>query len=249
MQICPAGSGEVGIMAYEKALVSDFDGTLFFRDREITISPRDIEAIRKFQEKGFLFGVCSGRTFREIKELSHNKIHFDFAVTSSGACVYGLDEGLEIHNSINRNQAEDILDYVERQYGIEGNLHITERRQISDVTFHPASIEEAQNLARDLQGRYYSFIEAIPSNRSVNVIPLGSAKRLGIREIKQHYDIETIYSVADTISSMSLFQGADVNYAVDWGQEEMIDFADATVGSVAEALQKAAEDERQGSGR
>lgn len=229
-------------MAYEKALVADFDGTLFFPERKVKISPDDIGAIREFQEKGFLFGVCSGRTFDEVKRLSEYKIHFDFAVTSSGACVYGIDDTLEIHNDINRNRAEDILDYVERYYGLEGNLHITKNRRISDVTFHTASEEDAERIARDLEGKYYSFIEAIPSNRSVNVIPLGSAKRLGVREIKQHYGIHTVYAVADTVSAISLFQGSDVNYAVKWGQEEMIENASATVGSVSEALKLAAED-------
>lgn len=229
-------------MAYQKAFVADFDGTLYFPEREIKVDPKEIEAIRKFQEKGFPFGICSGRTFKEIKKLTENKIRFDFAVTSSGACVYGIDDSLEIHNEIKRNKAEDILEYVERHYGLEGNLHIAESRQISDVTFHPETAEEAENLARDLQGKYYSFIDAIPSNRSVNVIPLGSAKRLGIREIKVQYGIEKMYSVADSVSSFSMFQGSDVNYAVSWGQDEMIEYADATVGSVAEALEKAAED-------
>lgn len=229
-------------MAYEKAFVSDFDGTLFFADRDVRVRPEDIAAIEEFQKQGYLFGVCSGRTFAEVKRLTENKIHFDFAVTSSGACVYGLDNTLEIHNSIDRNAAENILDYVERNYHIEGNLHITENKQISDVTFHPATEEDAEKMAKDLEGKYFSFVVAIPSNRSVNVIPLGSAKRLGVREIKEHYDIKTVYAAADTVSAYSLFQGADVNYAVKWGQSEMIDFADATVDSVAEALELAAKD-------
>lgn len=229
-------------MAYEKAFVSDFDGTLYFAEGDVKVRPEDIAAIEEFQKKGYLFGVCSGRTFAEVKRLTDNRIHFDFAVTSSGACVYGVDDTLEIHNSIDRNEAENILDYVERNYHLEGSLHITNDKQISDVTFHPETAEDAENIARDLEGKFFSFIVAIPSNRSVNVIPLGSAKRLGVREIKMHYDINRVYAAADTVSAYSMFQGADVNYAMKWGQDEMIDYADATVDSVAEALKLAAED-------
>lgn len=229
-------------MAYKKAMVADFDGTLYRPEQEVPIRPEDVEAIRAFQSKGYLFGVCSGRMLKEIRKLTGDQIHFDFAVTSSGACVYGLDASFEIHNEIDRIRTEDILEYVERHYRLEGNLHIADNRQITDISFHPETEEEAERLAHDLQGRYFSFIEAIPSSTSVNVIPLGSVKGLGIRNIQRHYGIETMYSVADSVSALSMFRGADKNYAVAWGEDDIIDDADQVVDSVAEALKLAEED-------
>ena len=43
-----------------KVLATDFDGTLF-RDR--TITPADLNAIRRFRRAGNRFGIVTGRHF------------------------------------------------------------------------------------------------------------------------------------------------------------------------------------------
>jgi hydroxymethylpyrimidine pyrophosphatase-like HAD family hydrolase len=75
-----------------RAMASDFDGTLFFgiggRAHPLhRFLPRDIEAIRTFRAGGGLFGVCTGRPLGAVLADAGRDLSFDFAITSSGACV------------------------------------------------------------------------------------------------------------------------------------------------------------------
>lgn len=46
-----------------KVFASDFDGTIHFVDEKIGgyFKQEDLRAIKKFQENGNLFGLCTGR--------------------------------------------------------------------------------------------------------------------------------------------------------------------------------------------
>ncbi len=50
-----------------KILASDFDNTLYFHN---SMKENDLKAIKKFQEKGNLFGICTGREINGIIEPS-----------------------------------------------------------------------------------------------------------------------------------------------------------------------------------
>lgn len=75
-----------------KAMASDFDGTLFFGVGN-RVHPfhrflsRDLAAIADFRARGGLFGVCTGRPLGAVLEDASDTLSFDFAITSSGACV------------------------------------------------------------------------------------------------------------------------------------------------------------------
>ena len=43
-----------------KAFISDFDGTIFFPEREEKISRNDVYAIKELKKEN-LFGICTGR--------------------------------------------------------------------------------------------------------------------------------------------------------------------------------------------
>jgi hydroxymethylpyrimidine pyrophosphatase-like HAD family hydrolase len=73
-------------------MASDFDGTLFFGVGN-RVHPfhrflsRDLAAIADFRARGGLFGVCTGRPLGAVLEDASDTLSFDFAITSSGACV------------------------------------------------------------------------------------------------------------------------------------------------------------------
>lgn len=75
-----------------RAMASDFDGTLFFgiggRMHPLhRFFPRDLRAIEEFRARGGLFGVCTGRPLGAVLADAGRDLSFDFAITSSGACV------------------------------------------------------------------------------------------------------------------------------------------------------------------
>ena len=71
-----------------KLLACDFDGTLYFPGKEAKISTEDIEAIKKFQSTGHLFGFCTGRPIYGIINFLDNQIDADFYITNSGATIF-----------------------------------------------------------------------------------------------------------------------------------------------------------------
>lgn len=72
-----------------KALASDFDGTLYFKDG---FKEKDLKAIKEFQDHGNLFGICTGRPLSAIIEECQGKINFDFYIVASGALVLDKDQ-------------------------------------------------------------------------------------------------------------------------------------------------------------
>lgn len=67
-----------------KLLASDYDGTL----RRQEVAQSEIEAIRKFQSEGNLFGIVTGRAVDMIlEELRQFNVPFDFLICNNGAIV------------------------------------------------------------------------------------------------------------------------------------------------------------------
>ena len=52
------------------ALISDFDGTLYFRETEEQFRAQDVFDILFFRKRGGVFGICTGRSPDSIFDLS-----------------------------------------------------------------------------------------------------------------------------------------------------------------------------------
>lgn len=68
-----------------KALLSDFDETLYFKD--IGFKQDDVESIRHFQKEGNLFGLSTGRPYAGMNNILAGIIRPDFYVLCSGALI------------------------------------------------------------------------------------------------------------------------------------------------------------------
>ncbi len=77
-----------------KLLVSDFDGTYFIDD--ISIKENNAE-IKKFREKGNLFMLSSGRSFKSLKEMTKKyKIEYDYLSCCDGSILYDKNDNILI---------------------------------------------------------------------------------------------------------------------------------------------------------
>ena len=74
-----------------KVLGSDFDNTIFFLNDQIQ-TKKNIDAINKFREKGNIFCLITGRTFKEIKDIIKElNLSFDYLVCADGAMIFNKD--------------------------------------------------------------------------------------------------------------------------------------------------------------
>ena len=69
----------------KRALASDFDNTLFFRDTEERFRAQDIFDIMFFQKSGGIFGICTGRSPDSVLETIGTFIRPDFIIAASGS--------------------------------------------------------------------------------------------------------------------------------------------------------------------
>ncbi|WP_177171299.1 HAD hydrolase family protein [Olsenella sp. KH3B4] len=101
-------------------MASDFDGTLFFGiggdDHPFHhFLPRDLAAIEEFRVRGGLFGVCTGRPLGAVLDDMGNALSFDFAITSSGACVSDAEGNTLFSREIPNDDVRAILDVARGQ--------------------------------------------------------------------------------------------------------------------------------------
>ena len=90
-----------------KLLVSDFDGTYF---RDLDSLENNNKEIKKFREKGNLFMLSSGRSFKSLKEVSQKyKIEYDFLSCCDGSILYDNKDNILIKFDLYMNILNDFL--------------------------------------------------------------------------------------------------------------------------------------------
>ena len=109
-----------------KVLASDFDGTLFFHDKGF--KEEDIEKIKEFQQKGHLFGICSGRSLKGIQVQIDPRIQLDFYIISSGAQILDKDLNMISQHIIDKNVVIPPYTRIgfDREEDLRHGFHISE---------------------------------------------------------------------------------------------------------------------------
>ena len=79
-----------------KVFASDFDGTIHFVDEKIGgyFKQGDLRAIKKFQENGNLFGLCTGRPLYGFEGDDIGGPECDFIIASTGGIISRKENGL-----------------------------------------------------------------------------------------------------------------------------------------------------------
>lgn len=103
-----------------KLVASDMDGTLL-QDDHITISERNLRAIRELIRKGIYFVPASGRMLHFLPQALLDLGGISYAITSNGAAVYDLENGKRLfHTPIEKTDLLKILEIAkEDQYLLE----------------------------------------------------------------------------------------------------------------------------------
>ena len=92
-----------------KIFASDFDHTLFHRERNPHVSQEDLEAIQAFQGEGNRFGMCTGRPYQGLHLDLPEELHPDFYILSSGACIMDGEGKVLFQKAIPYDVVEQIL--------------------------------------------------------------------------------------------------------------------------------------------
>ena len=107
-------SGLIFMMKY-KIIISDYDKTLTTTDRRITDRTKD--AIKKFQDNGGKFVLCTSRNLVGIETARVPLgIDVDALILNQGATIYDMKEKKYIaKNVLSREEVNDILGYLKNK--------------------------------------------------------------------------------------------------------------------------------------
>lgn len=238
-----------------KVLASDFDGTLLFDGK---FKEDDLIKIKEFQQKGHLFGLCSGRPFEGITDFCKDYVDFDFYILCTGALVLDKDYKVLFKSTITHELVERFYQQYQDKYPIyiQANLKIYTYETIEVkgiVKEHISSLDEVkgdiyglsmyaltdENAALVCQEIHHLFPEltAHQNKEFIDITKKGCSKGLGIQKLKEALKINYIAGIGDSYNDMPMLKAVDDSFTFHQAPECMKELADHIVDSVADAIQ------------
>ena len=192
------------------AFASDFDGTLCESDWETrtqTIKPADVEAVRRYQREGGLFGICTGRAFDSAAEPLEGIIEPDFYIVTTGAQIYLKDQGFILDAEIDREVARSIAEHFYDREGarlvvVSGTEFLTvgasrySMREVASIDevegpitgvsleFN-GDIEAAARAQVEVERVFGDSVSAFQNLSSVDIVRAGCSKGTGTKRVKE----------------------------------------------------------------
>ncbi len=245
---------------------SDFDGTMFFWDRDPHVSPAVKETADAFRENGGLFGYCSGRPAGGIETFAPGVPKGDFIIGSSGARIVDGDHNVIFERHLSLATVDAIVTEGQKK-GYSPSVHAGEQfvrfddnpqfhgfgryaeevselagELIHDVSFRTDSPEEAIESAAYINRVYGEEAVAYPNVESVDIVPKGCSKGNGLKIISEYFGITRTFGIGDSINDIPLLTAAETSFTFKTSPEEVQKEADRLVDYLEEALKYAAEE-------
>lgn len=243
------------------AFASDFDGTLCESDWNLGIEhydPVDIDAIKRYQEAGGLFGVCTGRPLSSVQESLDSLLELDFFIVTTGARVLDGD----LHPIYEATIDDAVVEALEARYHTDGMgfIVVTEDQFVTVGTSFSPGLDQVASLAEvegdiydvsleylgdteaaraaceDVNARFGDKVSAFQNLGSVDIVPRGCSKGSGVDAVRSALDIVCAGGIGDSFNDLPLLEAADVAYTFNKAPQSVQDAADHVVDSVAEAL-------------
>ena len=243
------------------AFASDFDGTLCtsnWETREQFFRDEDLEAVRRYQEAGGLFGICTGRPLSSVIESLEGLLELDFYIVTTGAQVLDHDLNVLWERTIPRGVAQSIFDRHASPSSVV--LAVTEREFVSvrdemgmglrvvpsldDVRGKLLGVsvecrgdqDAARAVCADINERFACDVEAFQNLGSVDVVPSGCSKGEGVRIVQRALGIETMAGAGDSYNDLPLLSAVDVSYTFASSPAVVRDAANVVVNTLEEAV-------------
>ena len=255
----------------KKVFASDFDGTLYFYKAEDKLPAANVEAIRRYQAAGCLFGLCTGRQVGGLTPFITGLVRPDFYITSSGANIVDGDMKPILKRGVDRDVADALvkelnpkgyrltldvegdicvfakMDYPGKYYVITG-VDDAPQGLIHQVSVHTESLDDAARLSAEINRRFGDRIEAFQNVIEIDIAPKGCSKGKGVEALREHmreaYGDITLYGIGDSINDLPLLRAADVSYTFPYAPDICRQTADKVVPTIVDALEDSLMDSR-----
>lgn len=239
-----------------KALASDFDGTLYFMGQKDPFKNEDLEAIKKFQQAGNLFGICSGRSLKGILDPVGDKLSLDFYILTSGALILDKDLHILYEQTISKgivkelfacyqDRVEAIIQANDTVYTFVGHyphqvliqsLDDIKGSHIYGVSFGANSIEEAKEISDEINQKYGNEVKAFVNISNIDIVSKYCSKGKAIKKLKERLKIDHISGIGDSYNDIPMLKEVDQSFTFIDSPKSVQQVADHLVTSVSKAI-------------
>lgn len=241
-----------------RAVASDFDNTLYFMGDEEPMRAADIFGIVYFQQRGGLFGLCTGRSLVGVREVIGPWMHPDFYILASGALVIDGEENVLFRKCISLETAEKIYKScsADLRAVIQANdtvytfqeenylqTHIDSFEELRDGYVYGLSIaapdvETAAAITARINDLFGDEVTAFHNVTHIDVGPKGCSKGSGIDVIRKAFSVREMYGIGDHFNDLPLLRSVDHAYTLTHAPREVQDASEGIVRSVSELLDR-----------
>lgn len=238
------------------ALASDFDGTLSFSDGEDRFLPGDLEGIRHFQEKGNLFGICTGRSLHGVSVPVGDSIRLDFYILLSGAIVMDREKNILYKKCLSRPVVQAIYDRFSSQvkvrvqsndciYALQDpepeHVKIDSLDEIRDDDLYALAgvaktPEEAGIVSREINRLFGDQVTAFQNVEYIDVVAKGCSKGNGLKMVKEKLQPELVAAIGDSFNDIPMLESADRPFTFRRSPKPVREQAGCLVDTVEEAI-------------
>lgn len=247
----------------KKVFASDFDGTMYFYKADVKLPPENVEMIRRYQEAGHLFGLCTGRQVGGLTPFINGLVEPDFYITSTGANIVDRDLKPIFKRGVDRAAADAIVREMKPKgyrltLDVEGDICVFAKMDypgfyyvisgvedappglIHQVSIHTESPDEAAAVSAWVNQRFGDSVNAFQNVQEVDIAPLGCTKGKGVLLLRdwmrEHYGEITLYGIGDSINDLPLIEAANVSYTFPYAPELVQNKATKVVPTIVDAL-------------
>lgn len=247
-----------------KLFASDFDGTLYNREKLLGIEKEVFDAIREFQKEGNLFGICTGRAkdISFFKKAFQGKLNCDFYILQTGAIILDKDyqELFVKHidkkvalNIFDRYKKSAIINVIAREHSYElqnskwmkfirpfrnRKYLIDSHYKIDGFSIFTVSSNVAKKITDEINHDYGDWAAAYQNKMIVDVVAAGCSKATGIELVKELFKPDITFGIGDSYNDIPLLKGVDVGFTFKDAPIAVKDNAKYLVNTFKEAIKK-----------
>lgn len=241
-----------------KALACDFDGTFYFMENDEPVKQCDIDAVKKFQAQGHLFGFCTGRPLFGLTDYLNGQVEADFYILNSGATIFDKNQNLIFEKTIPKEITDTLITYgVEHNYSVDFHMDgkfwafgksitfITDEiytleeinGKVHNITYDAKTPENADELAKHVNSLFQGQVTAFRNTKYVDIVPAGCSKGFGIDFVRNYLNIDLFAGIGDSMNDYPMFEKTNPCFTFSYAPEVLQKKATQLVNSVAEAIQ------------
>ena len=240
-----------------KIICSDYDGTL----NHGGITEKKLEAIKRWQEKGNLFCVVSGRGKEFFFELKEKKIPVDYFLSCNGALItdgeYNVISDVRCDGAV----AIPLIEYIFSLGGFFANIcaetpfsvdnyafpdaegkHLSEVGEIkhfNQISTALPDFEASAEVVAKVRERFGEYVNPLQNGTCIDIVPYGMDKAQGIYKL---LDIvggkkEDVIAVGDNVNDEAMIKEF-FSYAMANGVDSIKEVAHCITVGIEELIEK-----------